>query len=40
MEYKENVLRFEDYCKLRESVDWFFFLKNKHKKHSIIVYTR
>ena len=27
MEYKENVLCFEDYCWLRESVDWLLFSK-------------
>lgn len=29
MEYKENVLCFEDYCQLRESVDWLLFSKEQ-----------
>ena len=29
MEYKENKLCFEDYCKLRESVDWLLFSKEQ-----------
>ena len=29
MEYKENVLCFEDYCRLRESVHWLLFSKEQ-----------
>lgn len=29
MEYKENKLCFEDYCQLRESVDWLPFSKEQ-----------
>ena len=29
MEYKENGLSFEDYCQLRESVDWLLFSKEQ-----------
>lgn len=29
MEYKENMLGFDDYCKLRESVDWLLFSKEQ-----------
>lgn len=29
MEYKENVLGYEDYCKLRESVEWLLFSKEQ-----------
>lgn len=29
MEYKENVLCFEDYCRLRKSVDWLLFSKEQ-----------
>ncbi len=32
MEYKENVLCFEDYCELRESVGWLLFSKQQIKK--------
>lgn len=32
MKYKENVLCYEDYCKLRESVDWLLFSKEQMKK--------
>ncbi len=32
MIYKENVLCYEDYCRLRESVDWFNFSKEQTKK--------
>ncbi len=29
MEYKENMLCYEDYCRLRESVDWLIFSKKQ-----------
>ena len=29
MEYKENVLCYEDYCELRESVGWLLFSKEQ-----------
>lgn len=29
MEYKENMLCFEEYCQLRESVDWLLFSKEQ-----------
>ena len=29
MEYKENVLCYEDYCELRESVGWMLFSKEQ-----------
>ena len=29
MEYKENLLSYEDYCMLRESVGWHLFSKNQ-----------
>lgn len=29
MEYKENMLGLDDYCKLRESVDWLLFSKEQ-----------
>lgn len=32
MEYKENVLCYEDYCALRESVDWLLFSKEQTQK--------
>lgn len=32
MEYKENVLCYEDYCNLRESVGWLLFSKEQTKK--------
>lgn len=32
MEYKENVLCYEDYCKLRESVGWLLFQKEQPQK--------
>ena len=32
MKYKENVLCYEDYCKLRESVDWLLFSKEQMEK--------
>lgn len=32
MEYKENVLCYEDYCKLRESVGWPLFSKEQTQK--------
>lgn len=32
MEYKENVLCYEDYCKLRESVEWLLFSKEQTQK--------
>ena len=40
MEYKENALCYEDYCKLRESVEWLLFQKSRHKKLLIIVCTQ
>ena len=32
MEYKENMLAYEDYCKLRESAGWLFFSKEQAQK--------
>lgn len=32
MEYKENVLCYEDYCRLRKSVGWSLFQKEQTKK--------
>ena len=32
MVYKENVLCYEDYCKLRESVEWLLFSKEQTQK--------
>lgn len=32
MDYKENVLCYEEYCKLRESVDWSLFSKEQMQK--------
>lgn len=32
MNYKENVLCYEDYCKLREGVDWSLFPKEQMLK--------
>lgn len=32
MEYKENMLCYEDYCKLRESVEWLLFSKEQTQK--------
>ncbi len=32
MEYKENVLCYEDYCELRESVGWLLFSKEQTQK--------
>lgn len=32
MEYKENVLCYEDYCVLRESVGWLLFSKEQTQK--------
>lgn len=32
MEYKENALHYEDYCKLRESVEWLPYLKEQAQK--------
>ncbi|MCM1044412.1 MAG: hypothetical protein NC417_02770 [Candidatus Gastranaerophilales bacterium] len=32
MEYKENLLCYEDYCKLRESVAWALFSKEQTQK--------
>ena len=32
MEYKENALCYEDYCKLRESVEWLLFSKEQMQK--------
>ena len=32
MEYKENALYYEDYCKLRESVGWLLFPKEQTQK--------
>lgn len=31
MEYKENALQYEDYCRLRESVEWRLFSKEQMK---------
>ena len=42
MEYKENDLRYEDYCSLRESVGWLNFSKVQTKKalaHSLYTVT-
>lgn len=32
MEYRENALCYEDYCALRESVDWLLFSKEQTQK--------
>lgn len=32
MEYKENILSYKDYCKLRTSVGWSNFSENQTKK--------
>lgn len=32
MEYKENALCYEDYCKLRESVEWLLFSEEQTQK--------
>ena len=32
MEYKENALCYEDYCKLRESVEWLPYSKEQAQK--------
>lgn len=32
MEYRENDLRYEDYCKLRESVEWLPYSKEQIQK--------
>lgn len=32
MEYKENALYYEDYCKLRESVEWLPYSKEQTQK--------
>lgn len=32
MEYKENALCYEDYCKLRESVEWLLYSKEQMQK--------
>ena len=32
MEYKENALCYEDYCKLRESAGWLLFSKEQTQK--------
>lgn len=32
MEYKENALCYEDYCRLRESVEWLVFSKEQTQK--------
>ena len=32
MEYKENALRYEDYCRLRESVEWLLFSEEQMQK--------
>ena len=32
MEYKENALHYEDYCKLRESVEWLPYSKEQTQK--------
>lgn len=40
MEYRENVLGYEDYCNLRESVGWLLFSKEQTEKAlSNSVYT-
>ena len=42
MEYKENDLRYEDYCSLRESVGWLNFSKAQTEKalaHSLYTVT-
>ena len=42
MEYRENVLCYEDYCSLRESVDWLNFSEEQTKKaldHSLYAVT-
>ncbi len=40
MQYIENMLQYEDYCKLRESVGWLLFQKSRHKNLLITVYIR
>ena len=32
MEYRENALRYEDYCRLRESVSWQLFSKEQMRE--------
>ncbi|MCM1047233.1 MAG: GNAT family N-acetyltransferase [Clostridiales bacterium] len=32
MEYKENALCYDNYCRLRESVDWLLFSKEQTQK--------
>ena len=32
MEYRENVLNYEDYCTLRKSVDWQFFSEDQMRQ--------
>ena len=32
MDYKENILCYEDYCRLRESVEWLNFSKEQTEK--------
>lgn len=32
MEYKENALCYEDYCRLRESVEWLLFSEEQAQK--------
>lgn len=32
MDYKENILRYEDYCRLRESAAWLNFSKEQTEK--------
>lgn len=32
MQYIENMLQYEDYCKLRESVGWLLFSKEQTQK--------
>ena len=42
MEYKENVLSYTDYCRLRESVEWTNFSKTQTEnalKHSLYTIT-
>lgn len=42
MEYRENVLCYEDYCSLRESVNWINFSKEQIEKaldHSLYTVT-
>lgn len=38
MIYKENILQYDDYYRLRKSVDWNNFSKNKLYQHLKEVY--